>query len=385
MAEDRQCGGFGIYIHWPFCLSKCPYCDFNSHVSASVDVGAWQTAFLAELDRAAQHLSGRVVDSIFFGGGTPSLMPPKLVSAIVGKVNDIWTVADELEVTLEANPTSVEADRFADFHAAGVNRASVGVQALNDPDLQRLGRLHSVKEAMQALEIARNTFDRVSFDLIYARQNQDVSSWQSELSVALALNPDHLSLYQLTIEPETAFGRLHDAGKLSGLPIDGQSADMFAATQEMTARAGLPAYEISNHATPGNQSRHNMIYWRYGDYLGLGPGAHGRLILKGKKFATESFKAPNDWLAAVSNGTGYSDVSELDPENQAVEYLMMSLRLTEGTSSSRYAAMSGTPLKPHKIRYLCDLNLINVNGDRLQATARGKIVLNSVLQELLSD
>ncbi|HDR29144.1 radical SAM family heme chaperone HemW, partial [Rhodovulum sp.] len=285
-AEDWQAGGFGLYVHWPFCLSKCPYCDFNSHVAASIDMGEWQRAYLSEIRRIGAETGPRTLTSVFFGGGTPSLMAPDLVAAILDTVRATWPCANDMEVTLEANPGSVEAGRFAGYRDAGVGRVSLGVQALNDADLGRLGRLHSAAEARAAFDIARNTFERVSFDLIYARQDQLLADWQAELGQALALGVDHLSLYQLTIEPGTAFGDRHARGGLRGLPDDDRAADMYLATQEICAAAGLPAYEVSNHARPGAESRHNLIYWRYGDYAGIGPGAHGRLTLDGRRWAT---------------------------------------------------------------------------------------------------
>ncbi len=282
LAEDWQQGGFGFYVHWPFCASKCPYCDFNSHVSAEIDESRWVRAYLREIDRYAAEVPERVLTSIFFGGGgTPSLMAPDTVSAILERIRAHWPVANDLEVTLEANPGSVEAGRFRGYADAGVNRVSVGVQALNDADLRRLGRLHTVEEALAALEIARNTFERVSFDLIYARQGQTLEEWRAELSGALEFAADHLSLYQLSIEPGTAFGDRYDAGKLRGLPDEDLSAEMYLLTQEMCETAGFHAYEVSNHAKPGAESRHNQIYWRYGDYAGIGPGAHSRLTVDG--------------------------------------------------------------------------------------------------------
>ncbi len=292
MAEDWQAGGFGLYIHWPFCQAKCPYCDFNSHVAREIDQSRWLRAYLSEIDRYGEMLSGRVLNSVFFGGGTPSLMNPDVVAAILERVRRTWPTANDLEVTLEANPGSVEAGKFRAFSQGGVSRISMGVQALNDRDLKRLGRIHSVAEARQAFDIARETFDRVSFDLIYARQDQTLDDWHSELGEALSMAIDHLSLYQLTIEQGTAFGDRYAAGRLRGLPEDDLAADMYQATQDICNAAGLGAYEVSNHARPGSESRHNMIYWRYGDYAGIGPGAHGRITRNGQRFATEAFSSP---------------------------------------------------------------------------------------------
>ncbi|MEM8539192.1 MAG: radical SAM family heme chaperone HemW, partial [Pseudomonadota bacterium] len=275
MREDWEYGGFGLYLHWPFCEAKCPYCDFNSHVVRSIDQQAWADAYLSEIDRIGTETDGRVLRSVFFGGGTPSLMAPEIVDAILTRVRATWPIANDIEITLEANPTSVEAGRFAAFRDAGVNRVSMGVQALNDKDLRALGRLHTAAEAMLAFDIARNVFDRVSFDLIYARQGQSLSAWRNELNAALSLAVDHLSLYQLTIEEGTAFGARYAAGKLRDLPDDDLSADMYALTQEVCAARGFDGYEVSNHARQGAESAHNQIYWRYGDYAGIGPGAHG--------------------------------------------------------------------------------------------------------------
>jgi oxygen-independent coproporphyrinogen-3 oxidase len=297
--EDWRAGGFGLYLHWPFCQSKCPYCDFNSHVAASIDQRRWQRAYLAEIDRIGAETRGRVLNTVFFGGGTPSLMDPDIVAAVLDRVRATWTVANDWEVTLEANPGSVEAERFRAYREAGVNRLSMGVQALNDTDLRRLGRLHSLDEALGAFETARASFDRVSFDLIYARQDQTPDDWGRELDRALRMAVDHLSLYQLTIEDGTAFGARHAAGGLRGLPDDDRSVALYDMTQDRCAAAGMPAYEVSNHARPGAESRHNLIYWRGGDYAGIGPGAHGRLTLNGQRYATEAPRAPGAWLERV--------------------------------------------------------------------------------------
>ncbi len=382
---DWQSGGFCLYVHWPFCASKCPYCDFNSHVSANIDQQQWAKAYLAEIDRAARETQGRVLDSIFFGGGTPSLMDPDLVAQIIAATRRAWPMRNDPEITLEANPTSIEAGRFADFRQAGVNRISMGMQAMNDADLRKLGRLHTAAEAMAAFDIARNRFDRVSFDLIYARQDQSLADWRSELARALDLAVDHLSLYQLTIEDGTAFGARHQAGGLLGLPDDDLSADMYALTQEMTQARGLPAYEVSNHAREGAESRHNLIYWRGGDYVGIGPGAHGRITLDGTRWATECPKAPNQWLNAVSKmQSGESPRNALSAEDHAVEYLMMSLRLREGMSIARYSTLSANPLPTDRVQNLVTLGLLVQTQDRLAATAQGRIVLNAILRDLLT-
>lgn len=382
--EDWRHGGFGLYLHWPFCASKCPYCDFNSHVRDRVDQDLWKTALLSEIDRVGRETEGRRLDTVFFGGGTPSLMDPDLVVALIERIRTTWPTSNSLEISLEANPGSVEAGRFAAYRDAGVNRVSMGIQALNDPDLRALGRLHSVAEARRAFDIARKTFDRVSFDLIYARQNQTLDAWRSELKAALALSVDHLSLYQLTIEPGTAFGDRAAIGRLGGLPDEDLGADMFEATQEICADAGMPSYEVSNHATEGNESRHNLIYWRYGDYAGIGPGAHGRLTLEGQKWATATHLSPENWLNSVLNeGHGEMDREQINRSDQGNEMLMMGLRLREGVSLTRYEKLSGKPLASHDLKDLRDQGLIDVDGDALRATLSGMMVLNAVLRKLL--
>ena len=384
MTEDWQQGGFGLYLHWPFCQSKCPYCDFNSHVSGQIDQKRWLSAYLSELERLAAETPGRTLQTIFFGGGTPSLMDPDLVAALLQKVRSLWPMVNDPEITLEANPTSVEAARLRGYRDAGVNRISMGIQALNDPDLRALGRLHSVAEAERAFAIARDTFARVSFDLIYARQDQTLADWRAELSRALALSVDHLSLYQLTIEDGTAFGARHAAGGLKGLPDDDLAADLYALTQDLTGAAGRPAYEVSNHAAPGAESRHNLIYWRYGDYIGIGPGAHGRLTLGGTKWATEMPKAPLPWLMQVEKtGRGEGLRTHVPLKEQATEYLMMSLRLSEGTDASRYEMLAGKPMDSNVINGLVDIGMIRCQQGCIIATDQGRMVLNAVLRDLL--
>ena len=385
MGDEWRAGGFGLYIHWPFCEAKCPYCDFNSHVAERIDQSVWLKAYLSEIERMAAEVPARTLSSVFFGGGTPSLMAPESVGAILEAVRKHWPVANDLEVTLEANPSSVEAGRFAGYRDAGVNRVSVGVQALNDVDLRKLGRLHSVAEAYAAIDVAKATFERVSFDLIYARQDQDLDNWRAELTRALSLATDHLSLYQLTIEPGTAFGARHARGGLRGLPEEDLAADMYDLTQDLCGAAGLPAYEISNHAADFGQSRHNLIYWRAGDYVGIGPGAHGRLTLESGRFGTETHLQPQAWLDAVkSRGTGETARSAISPREQAEEYLMMSLRLAEGSELKRFEQLSGTRLDPRKITELTDLGLIEHTATRLTATANGRPVLNGILRALLA-
>lgn len=385
MTDDWQNGGFGLYIHWPFCEAKCPYCDFNSHVTRNIDQNRWKRAYLSEIDRYAEMLPNRVLNTVYFGGGTPSLMDPSVVSDVLERIRKSWPVANDLEVTLEANPGSVEAGRFSAYADAGVSRVSMGVQALNDADLHKLGRIHSVAEAYQAFDIARKFFNRVSFDLIYARQDQTVEAWRSELKEALSMAVDHLSLYQLTIEPGTAFGERFERGKLRGLPDDDRSGDMYEATQEICGTAGLPAYEVSNHAKPGAESRHNLVYWRYGDYCGIGPGAHGRITLDGQRHATEAFWQPGKWLAGVEASEKVEDQSAIGGQDQADEYLMMGLRLTDGIDARRYKAMSGNDLSANTLTRLEEIGMIVQDRHYIRATAGGRMVLNAVIKELLSD
>jgi putative oxygen-independent coproporphyrinogen III oxidase len=384
-AEDWRAGGFGVYVHWPFCLAKCPYCDFNSHVARQApDQGAWAAALIAEIRATAAETGPRAVGSVFFGGGTPSLMDPATVGAIIDAIADAWSLDADAEITLEANPTSVEAGRFAGYAAAGVNRVSMGVQALNDPDLKALGRMHSVSEARAAFDIARARFKRVSFDLIYARQGQSLEAWEAELREALGMAVDHLSLYQLTIEPGTRFGDLASRGRLRGLPDDEASADMYDLTQEICEAAGMPAYEVSNHAAPGAESRHNRVYWRYGDYAGIGPGAHGRLTLGGIRRATETLRAPAAWLAAVQKAPlGARSHEVLTGPDQAAEHLLMSMRLAEGSDLARHAALAGAPVDPARINALVAMGMAEQRGDRLAATRAGRPVLNAILRDLL--
>lgn len=384
MNEDWRHGGFGLYLHWPFCASKCPYCDFNSHVAARIDQPRWKAAYLSEIDRLAAETGPRVLNTVFFGGGTPSLMEPDLVHAILERIRARWPVANDLEVTLEANPGSVEAGRFRAYAQAGVNRISMGIQALNDQDLRRLGRLHSASEARAAFEIARSVFERVSFDLIYARQYQDLAGWERELTEAANMAVDHLSLYQLTIEDGTAFGARYAAGGLKGLPDDDLSADMYLKTNEILDELGMPAYEVSNHARPGAESRHNLIYWRYGDYGGIGPGAHGRLTIDGQRHATDTLLQPEQWLDQVERtGSGEHSRQAIPAADQAGEYLMMGLRLTEGIDLDRYARLAGQPLDESSVIRLTDLGLIEIDGTRLRTTRSGRPILNALIRDLM--
>ncbi|WEF24433.1 radical SAM family heme chaperone HemW [Paracoccus sp. S3-43] len=380
---DWRAGGFGLYVHWPFCQAKCPYCDFNSHVVPAVDQARWAAALSSEIARLGAELPGRHLGSIFFGGGTPSLMLPETVDAVLRAARAAWGFANDIEITLEANPTSVERGRFQGFADAGVNRLSMGIQALNDADLRRLGRMHSVAEARAAFDVARSCFGRVSFDLIYARQGQTRDAWRAELGRALAMAVDHLSLYQLTIEPGTAFGARAAAGKLRDLPDDDLAADMYLETQDICEAAGMAGYETSNHARPGSESRHNLVYWRQGDWAAVGPGAHGRITLPQGRLATEAHRAPGAWLHAVeTQGTGES-LRELVPmDEQATEYLLMSLRLSEGLDLARHARLAGAPLDPATIGRLADLGMVETQGGQLRATRDGRPLLNAILREL---
>ncbi len=376
--------GFGVYVHWPFCVSKCPYCDFNSHVRrAPVDEPRFAAAFGQEIAHRAALTPGRTVTSVFFGGGTPSLMAPATIGAILDAIGAAWTVAPDAEITLEANPTSVEAGRFAGYRAAGVNRVSLGVQALDDSDLRALGRLHSAAEALAAVEVAARHFERFSFDLIYARPGQDPGIWAAELREAIARAAEHLSLYQLTIEPGTMFERLHAAGSLRVPDADAARA-LFDVTQEICAAAGLPAYEISNHARPGAESRHNLLYWRYGEYVGVGPGAHGRHVADGGRLATAAERDPETWLAAVEGrGHGLVEATPLTAEEQGDEFLLMGLRLREGIDPARYAALAGRALDRRRVAELVQDGLIaRREAGRLAVTAAGFPVLDAVVADL---
>ena len=383
MSEDWETGGFGLYIHWPFCEAKCPYCDFNSHVAQSVNQHRWASAYCSAMSQIALELPHRTLNAIFFGGGTPSLMTADTIETVLCHIRKHWKVSPNIEVTLEANPTSIDVEKFKDFRLAGINRISIGIQALNDNDLRRLGRRHNTKEAMIALEISQNLFPRVSFDLIYARQDQTVDKWADELRQALSLGVDHLSLYQLTIEKNTVFGDRHQAGKLNGLPNDDCAADMYLMTQNICDEAGLTRYEISNHARPDAESQHNLIYWRYGDYVGIGPGAHGRLTFNNVRYATEAKKMPDDWLNAVETGGEYTIRTPLSSLEQAYEYALLGLRIRDGIDRQRYAFIAGQDLNQAKIKALTDLNLITTVNDRISVTNQGLLVLNSIIKNLL--
>jgi oxygen-independent coproporphyrinogen-3 oxidase len=379
--------GFGLYVHWPFCLSKCPYCDFNSHVRDGVDPERWEAALLAELDHFAAETNGRELTSVFFGGGTPSLMAPATVAALLDRAIAHWPAVPDLEITLEANPTSAEASRLADFRAAGVNRVSLGVQALDDADLRVLGRGHDAADAVAAVRLAARTFDRYSFDMIYARPGQTVAGWRRELTEALALADGHLSAYQLTVEPGTAFLGSVARGELA-LPDEDTAAALYETTWEITAAAGLPAYEISNHARPGEECRHNLTYWRMGDYVGVGPGAHGRLSLGGRVLATRTHRAPEVWLERVeARGHGEHPREPVEGPSLAADLLMMGLRLTEGVSRSRFrAACGGEPedaVDGVALGRLSAAGLLETDDAGLRATPEGRLRLNAVLGALL--
>ncbi len=376
--------GFGVYVHWPFCLSKCPYCDFNSHVRhAAIDEERFARAFSREIETTAARTGPRTVSSIFLGGGTPSLMQPQTVGAILDAIGRHWHVSADAEVTLEANPTSVEATRFAGYRAAGVNRVSLGVQALDDPSLKALGRLHSAREALDAVAIARSHFQRYSFDLIYARPQQTPQMWSAELTQAIAEAAEHLSLYQLTIEPDTPFFGLHAAGKLK-TPDEATARALFDVTQEICERHGLPAYEISNHARPGAECRHNLVYWRGDEYAGIGPGAHGRLDLDGARHATATDKRPEAWLMRVeATGHGIATDDTLNSEERADEFLLMGLRLKEGIDPKRYTALAGRSLDPARVALLAEEGAISIDPDgRLRVTRSGFPLLDAVVADL---
>ena len=377
-----------LYVHWPFCLSKCPYCDFNSHVRESVDQARWRGALLRELDHFAALLPGATVNSIFFGGGTPSLMPPETAAAVIDRAATSWTLAEDAEITLEANPTSTEAARLEDFRAAGVNRVSLGVQALDDDALKFLGRGHDAAEARQAVALAHRIMPRTTFDLIYARPGQAVEAWRAELGEALSFADSHLSLYQLTIEKGTPFWRQERDGAFA-LPDDDAGRALYDVTQEIMETADFAAYEVSNHARGGDACRHNLACWRYDDYVGIGPGAHGRIAPAGKvRQATRQHAAPESWLAAVERaGHGTAERRSLDPQEQAREMLMMGLRLAEGVSEARLKERTGCDpdqvLDRDGLARLVEAGYLERRDGRLWATATGRPLLNSLLVELL--
>jgi len=377
-----------IYIHWPFCLSKCPYCDFNSHVAETVDHRIWRDALHADLSHYAEQLPDRNIVSIFFGGGTPSLMAPATSAALIESIGHHWSLADDVEITLEANPTSVEAGRFDDFRAAGINRLSIGVQSLNNEALKFLGRDHDQAQAVDAVALAASIFPRTSFDLIYARPNQTVAEWEKELTEALAMEAGHLSLYQLTIERGTPFYAAHQRGDFQ-IPADEVGSELYEVTQELCERRGVPAYEISNHARPGSECRHNLVYWTGGDYVGVGPGAHGRISVGDKVFATEQIPGPGNWLEAVAkNGHGTRKTEPVDTMARIEEILMMGLRLRNGLTREAFQLATEQEfedvLEPRRLRRLIDAKYLEIDSQGLRATPEGLIRLNSVLAALLS-
>lgn len=374
--------GFGLYIHWPFCLSKCPYCDFNSHVRAKIDAEAWSKALRRELMTLSARLDRRPqLDSIFFGGGTPSLMPGFVVGDVIKEAERIFGFSPQIEITLEANPTSVEAQRFRDYRAAGVNRVSLGVQSLDDAELRRLGRLHTSEEALRAVDLAQSIFPRASFDLIYARPDQTLEQWQAELSRALAQGCTHYSLYQLTFEEGTPYFEAMKRGLIK--PLDDEtSAELYEATQSVMEQAGVPAYEVSNHARPGEESRHNLVYWRYGDYLGVGPGAHSRVTVDGRRIASWTTRSPEGWRDIVEQrGEALSHWEVVDGVDQGKECLLMGLRLNEGVSRRRIETLLGRPLN---VACAAGAGMIAIDDDSLRATPRGRLVLNALIKELLA-
>ncbi|MEM8876296.1 MAG: radical SAM family heme chaperone HemW [Pseudomonadota bacterium] len=379
--------GFGVYVHWPFCAAKCPYCDFNSHVRhGGVDAMGFADALCRELAAFRDRTGPRDVTSIFFGGGTPSLMPVEAVARVIDTIGSLWSCDPHVETTLEANPTSVEAENFRGFRAAGVNRVSLGVQALRDDHLKALGRLHSVAEAKSAIELAQRCFPRMSFDVIYARMGQTIEDWRAELADVLAISGEHLSLYQLTIEPDTPFARMHDAGKLV-VPDADLARDLFDLTQDMTAAAGLQAYEISNHARPGAESRHNLVYWRCGDYAGVGPGAHGRITESGSRYATATERDPEAWRSDVEDrGHGLTINDVLDDIEIADEFLVMGLRLREGIDPRTFETLTGRSLDPGRITDLQNHGMIRLtDSGRIAVTAEGLPVLNAVVADLAAE
>ena len=384
-AKTADGQGLALYIHWPFCISKCPYCDFNSHVREQIDHDAWQAALLADMRYEHQVSQNRRISSIFFGGGTPSLMPPRLVAKLIEEADALWGLEERCEITLEANPSSVEASRFSDLASAGVNRVSLGLQSLDDQTLDFLGRAHDVTEGLAALDTAQKNFGRVSFDLIYARPGQSLVDWQTELGTALGFGTTHLSLYQLTIEPGTRFETLVRTGAL--VPADDDHcADLFELTQQLTCAAGLPAYEISNHARPGQESRHNLSYWRYDDYIGIGPGAHGRRL----NSATERHKKPENFLSAVErNGNGLKVEQALSPQTRAMEALMMGLRLAEGVDLAVLENKTGLTatdiIDMHEVEKLSSAGFMEASAARLMVTMKGMPLLDAILPKIISD
>lgn len=373
---------FGVYVHWPYCAAKCPYCDFNSHVRDHIDETQWVELIQRELKNIAALLNpAREVSSIFLGGGTPSLMSGSAVGAVLDTISNLWPIAVDAEITLEANPNSVEQGRFKEYRAAGVNRVSIGVQSFDDRALRQLGRLHGADEAKQAIQTALGTFPRVNFDLIYARPGQTAGEWAAELELALKFGTEHLSVYQLTIEKGTAFASLHRQGKLV-LPDEDVSADLYQVTQDICGAAGMRAYEVSNHSRPGEESRHNLLYWRYGDYAGVGPGAHGRLTIDGRRWGVESERFPERWAGRIASaGAAYSKF-EISACEAAREQVLTNLRIEEGLDIDDLAERWAMTISADRLKRLAKLDLITVTEERIAATAKGRLVLNQVIREL---
>lgn len=383
LSLDRPKPSFGIYVHWPFCESKCPYCDFNTYADTKQDQNEWQLAYLRQLDTYYNESTGQNCDTIFFGGGTPSLLHPKIVAAIIERIDNHWGLAKNTEITLEANPSSSEASRFAGYSQAGINRLSIGVQSLESSGLKSLGRLHSVDDARLAFEIASQNFNRVSVDLMFGRQHQSLATWKNEIKEAAQWGAEHLSLYQLTIEPNTAFGLRHNSGLLQGLPNDDLAADMHIVAEEICSQNGYHQYEVSNFAKKGGESRHNLLYWRCEDYIGIGPGAHGRITLDNQRIATETHLSPAKWLKSVSvSGSGENQRTPLSKDDETNEYLMMSIRLTEGTDLSRIQNLTSNYRVKQRLKLLQEDNLVEVKDGRLKATRSGILVLNSIISSL---
>ena len=380
-------GGFGLYVHWPFCESKCPYCDFNSHVSDSVDQAAWRAGLLSELDHYGSKTEGRRLDTVFFGGGTPSMMPTATAAAVLDRLSRYWVLSKSMEVTLEANPSSVEARKLDEFRKSGINRVSLGVQSFSDADLRFLGRTHSAADARNAIAAARQTFDRVSFDLIYALPGQGPAKWARQLEQALSFGTDHLSLYQLTIEKGTAFYSAHKNGAFA-VPDEDLAANLYMQTHRTLEKAGLEAYEVSNYAIPGSESLHNLVYWRGGDYVGIGPGAHGRLSFDGERFRTEQIPLPTNWLISVDKEGHASRISNLIPRSELImEQLLMGMRLSEGVDRKRFARITGAGLEDDidcvRAEAMIAAGLIELTPTHLRATQKGRLRLNAVIEALV--
>jgi len=377
---------FGLYVHWPWCESKCPYCDFNSHVAERIDADRWIRAYRAEIRRVAETSGDEVLSTIFFGGGTPSLMPPAVVDAVIDEARKAWRGTNDIEISMEANPGSVDAARFQGYRSAGVNRVSLGIQSLDDQHLRLLGRKHGVDEALRAIDVAMATFDRVNIDLIYARQHQTQDDWRAELQRAIAIGTHHMSLYQLTIEDGTVFGRRHEAGQLRGLPDEDRSVDMYVMTNEICEAAGMPAYEISNHARPGQECRHNLIYWQGGQYAAVGPGAHGRVGRGNARRATEAIRDPGAWLKAVDAGSGESLSQPLNAIERLEETILMGLRLSSGLDLARLRVDGANPDAPWtSLDTMIEDGFLKRDGDLLKTTMPGRLLLNTIVAELAAD